>query len=211
MMKTVLLAIEFAAIFIGLPTLWVLGIRPLPVIPALLLLTVGCVFVLIADSDFDRRQLWRAGALRATMGRVLRIFIVAAALIGLITWLFEPERLFDLIRRNPSLWIVIMVLYPLFSVYPQEVVYRTFLFHRYRSLFREPQTMILASAVAFGYVHVLFENVLAVAMSFVGGLLFAWTYHRTRSTLAVWVEHALYGCFIFTIGLGWYFYAGAAR
>lgn len=37
------------------------------------------------------------------------------------------------------------------------------------------------------------------------GVLFAWTYERTRSTLAVSVEHALFGCWMFTVGLGSFF------
>lgn len=55
------------------------------------------------------------------------------------------------------------------------------------------------------------QNWLAVAMTMAGGGLFAWRYDRSRSLAAVWVEHALWGCLIFTIGLGRYFYLGAVR
>jgi hypothetical protein len=46
-----------------------------------------------------------------------------------------------------------------------------------------------------------------------GGLFFARTYLRARSALASTLEHALpehtlYGCWIFTVGLGRHFYAG---
>ena len=43
-----------------------------------------------------------------------------------------------------------------------------------------------------------------------GGLFFADTYAKTRSLAAVYFEHALYGCYLFTIGLGFYFYHGNA-
>jgi hypothetical protein len=40
-------------------------------------------------------------------------------------------------------------------------------------------------------------------------VLFAWTYDRTRSTLAVTIEHAIYGWWVFFTGLGWFVYAGS--
>ncbi|MEU4707697.1 hypothetical protein AB0G00_14815 [Nocardia salmonicida] len=42
------------------------------------------------------------------------------------------------------------------------------------------------------------------------GVLFATRYQRTRSLLTTSVEHALYGILMFTIGLGDFFYHGAA-
>jgi uncharacterized membrane protein YbjE (DUF340 family) len=38
---------------------------------------------------------------------------------------------------------------------------------------------------------------------------FARTYAKTQSTLQVALEHMLWGCFAFTVGLGWYVYSGA--
>lgn len=48
-------------------------------------------------------------------------------------------------------------------------------------------------------------------MSLVGGAFFATRFQRTRSLLTASVEHALYGILVFTIGLGEYFYHGAAH
>ena len=58
---------------------------------------------------------------------------------------------------------------------------------------------------------VVFRNVLSVVLTLVGGWLFARRYQRTRSLLAVSVEHALYGVLAFTVGLGALFYHGAVR
>ncbi|WP_423804206.1 hypothetical protein [Nitrosomonas nitrosa] len=52
---------------------------------------------------------------------------------------------------------------------------------------------------------------MSVTFTFVGGIMFAYTYHRHRSLLLASIEHALYGCFVFTIGLGWFFYHAAGR
>jgi membrane protease YdiL (CAAX protease family) len=104
-----------------------------------------------------------------------------------------------------------MVGYPLFSVYPQGLIYRAFFFHRYRPLLRvAPQTrswiLILVSAATFALMHILFHNWIALALTFPGGILFALRYCNTRSLCVSSLEHALYGCFLFTIGLGQFFY-----
>jgi len=39
-------------------------------------------------------------------------------------------------------------------------------------------------------------------LTFVGGILFALTFQKTKSTLLVSIEHAIYGCWLFTVGMG---------
>ncbi len=109
------------------------------------------------------------------------------------------------------LWCLVMLLYPLFSVVPQTLIYRAFIFKRYRSLFPRGRILILASAASFSWLHIVMRNPLAPLLTFPAGLLFAWRYSRTDSVLASAFEHALYGCLIFTVGLGVYFYTGAPR
>jgi membrane protease YdiL (CAAX protease family) len=164
--------------------------------------------VLLRDREFDRESLWRSTALRGHCKELLLSFAAIAVLIAVtLAWL-DPEKLFWLPRHRPVLWAVVMVAYPLLSVYPQEVIYRAFFFHRYRSLFGHGRGMILASAVAFGFMHILFRNWIAVALTLAGGLAFARRYDRSRSLLLTALEHALYGQWIFTVGLGEYFFAG---
>jgi membrane protease YdiL (CAAX protease family) len=105
-------------------------------------------------------------------------------------------------------WAVVMVAYPVSSVYPQGLLYRAFFFQRYGGLFKGKWTMIVASAVAFAFLHIIFRNWLAVDLTLAGGLLFAWRYERTGSLAVSSIEHALYGCWLFTVGLGQYFYHG---
>jgi len=204
------LGAEFCVLFAGIPLLLYFDVVPLPMAMGLLIvLALGVLLWLLLDSTFDNRQLWCPGHLRARMRGMLAVFAIGGAGIIAYTALVEPDLLLRLPRENTRLWLVIMVFYPLVSVYPQEIIYRAFLFHRYGPLFRRRWAMILASAAAFGYMHMIFENFLAVALTFIGGLVFARTYDRTRSTLVVSVEHALFGDLIFTIGLGWYFYTGS--
>jgi hypothetical protein len=76
-----------------------------------------------------------------------------------------PELFLNFPRSNPLLWSLVMVLYPVLSVYPQGIIYRAFLFGRYRDLFGSGYAMVLASAIWFAYVHIVFRNPLALGLS----------------------------------------------
>jgi hypothetical protein len=200
---------EYACLFFGLPLLGYFGYLPVPLFPVLWLLAAGCACALLADASFDRRRLWNADRLGSRVLRAFVPFAVAAPLLLLAAVLLEPDRLFAFVRERPRLWAVVMVLYPVLSAYPQGLVYRIFVFQRYRSVFASRWAIILASAAGFSFAHIVFHNWVAPGLSFAGGVAFAWTYERTRSGLVATVQHALFGCYLFTIGLGWYFYLGA--
>ena len=160
------------------------------------------------DRTFDGKRLWRwegRGWWRNEIGIPLGIGV--PLLVGGLA-LFAPERLFDLPRERTGLWLAILLLYPLFSVIPQELVFRAFLHHRYRSILSDRGLRILVSAIAFGLAHAFFGNWEAPLLSTLGGLLFARTYERTTSIWPVAIEHAIWGDVIMTIGLGSSFYAG---
>ncbi len=216
------LGVEFGALFVLAPlgvAWWTdaivrSGQRPRGVVFWALLSAIAvCLVLLLRDRTFDRRELWNWGRMRGHVGAMLARFAVLIGAVGVLIVVFMPERLFSFPRQAPAVWAVVMLVYPMLSVYPQELVYRAFIFHRYRRLFGSSRggggAMILASATAFGWAHILLQNWIAVAMTFVGGLLFSWTYARTRSLAGAWLEHALYGCAVFTLGLGQFFYAGA--
>lgn len=213
----VYLWVEFAALFAVLP--FMLAFRP-PGSGIFLFLwsaAVICFALLVRDPSFDQRQLWNWEGVRPQLGRVLGLFALGAAAGVALTWLFAPERLFAFPLQRTRLWLAVMMLYPVLSVVPQNVVYRAFVFHRYGRLMppewnetRRRWAMIALSAVAFSWAHVVFWNLFALGVTLLGGVLFAYTYQRSRSVAAASVEHALYGCGIFTLGLGVYLYHGAA-
>ncbi len=202
---------EFVALYAAFPlVLYFTGIGRL-LIPLLVVSSAFCVWMLVRDPEFDRRRLWNFGAARADWARVLGLFGLGAVLITGAVLVLRPELFLNFPRRNAAMWAFVMVFYPLLSVYPQEVIFRAFLHHRYRAVFPSRASMIAASGAAFGFAHVILHNPVAVVLTMVGGVLFAWTYERTRSLAAVCVEHALYGCMLFTVGLGSYLFAGAAH
>jgi membrane protease YdiL (CAAX protease family) len=99
-----------------------------------------------------------------------------------------------------------MVLYPLLSAFPQEAIYRAFLFHRYAPILKTGHARTWASVLAFSFLHIVFGNWVAVALTLPAGWIFARTYRTTGSLALASLEHAVYGCIVFTVGLGRFFY-----
>jgi len=132
------------------------------------------------------------------------VFVLAVA-----TWLAMPETFLSFPQERPWLWLAIMVGYPLLSAWPQEVLYRRFLRIRYAPLFGTGTGFVMASGLSFGFAHAIFLNLVAIALCTAGGLLFAKNFARHQSLTLVWIEHSLYGCAIFTIGLGSFFFTAA--
>jgi len=199
------LAVECLALFAGVPALIAARWLPLPVLPVLLLMTVGCWLALQWQHKLPMSRLLRPQVAGSEWRRILVLSLIAIpGLVGLL-WMINSSRMFFLPLHHPGFWLLILFAYPLLSVFPQELIYRAFFFERYRPLFGSGLGMALASALAFGFGHVVFRNPVAVALTLVGGWLFATTYQRTSSLVCVASEHALYGCAIFTIGYGAFF------
>jgi len=205
------LSLEFAVLFVALPALFSLNLAGTS--PFLLLLTVLAVIgvYFIRSPGFSNADFFRVSGTGPELKRVLLVFALTAPLLLGLVLIFYPEMFLSFARSRPALYAMVMVLYPLLSAYPQEVLFRGFLCTRYKPLFGSGMGMVVASGLAFGFAHIIFLNFLAVALSAVGGLLFAYTYQRSSSLLLATAEHALYGCFIFTIGIGRFFYHGAVQ
>jgi membrane protease YdiL (CAAX protease family) len=217
--RRLLLAGEFLFLFIGIPLALFFGhANRLPPMPILWTVALYCLIVLLRDPAFDRRQLWNAAPLRSQFPQIVALFAAGVLIVTLLIRLYAPPLFLALPRTQPRLWALIMVGYPVLSVYPQGLIYRAFFFHRYRPLLETgfsgiplgPHTrsaiLILASGVTFALMHIVFHSWIALALTFPGGILFALRYCNTRSMAVSSLEHALYGCFLFTIGLGQFFY-----
>ena len=211
MSRLLLLVLEFSAIFVVVPLLVYYRVVPNAPIPYLVLAGF-CAFVFLRhDPTFEQSRLFSWGPVDPLLLPLFLRDAVFVAFLGAAVWLFAPELLFSLVRRAPLFWVLIMLLYPLLSVYPQELLYRAFFFHRYQPLFGSGWGMLLASAFAFGFAHIILGNWISVALCLIGGLLFALTYQHSGSFLLTCLDHALFGNFIFTIGLGQFFYHGSRR
>lgn len=198
-------------IWLGIECLVLFGCLPLGSLAApekwlkFLLIGAGLVYALWIVTK-SRRDFFTGRTARSDDPYwLLRVAAVCLS-IFLFARLFAPEYFLQFPLTRPQLWIAVVLLYPWLSALPQEFLYRHFFFRRYARLFRNPWTMAAVSAAAFAWLHLMYESILVMTMTFLGGWLFALNYSRSRSLLRVWVEHALYGIAIFSSGLGRYFY-----
>lgn len=206
--------LEFMLLYVGLP-LALLAARwvgcKVPVLPVLWLAAYPAAVCLVRGYGWGAKELVGFSMTRPQAGHLLlRVAIAAAALTGGIL-LVAPEQLFELPRRSPSLWALVMMCYPILSVFPQGILYRGLFYARYAPLFGSERRAWLAGALAFSLAHLVFMNVWAVALTFCGGLFINRTYRKTGSLLASGLEHALYGQLVFTTGWGRFLYHGTVR
>ncbi|HMB01606.1 MAG TPA: CPBP family intramembrane glutamic endopeptidase [Spirochaetota bacterium] len=209
-MKKIVLLLEFSLIFIVLPLALYLLRQNLThlVIPLLLAGFIGCMVYLVRNKYMSRDIFFRLKKFIPVLKIIIIRLLAGGTLLLLWQYFAGKDFLFYLPRHKPRLWLLIMFFYPLFSVIPQEVIYRVFIRQRYRIFFSHPAVYVLVSGAAFGLVHIFFGNLTAPLLSFAGGIIFAMTYLKTGSVLQSSLEHALWGDLIFTIGLGHYFYSG---
>ena len=204
------LIIEYGLIWLGLPA--ALAISRLwfdwPLIPALWAMALIFTIVLLFDRSFDRRQLWNRKPVRSHIGPILLRWALISPVIFVAAWWLTPDLFLGFVRERPRIWAIVMVAYPIASVYPQGIIYRAFMLHRYRSLGRQGTVIVLA-ALAFAWTHVVFWNFVAPSLTLVGGVLFARTHLRSQSLLTSSIEHALYGCVVFTAGWGHFIFHGS--
>lgn len=210
-MPSAVLIAEFVVLFVALPLAYRFSPWPIPALPVLWMVAFYCYWQLRRDPTFSVTSLWNSQPVAGQLRSILTCFLVGAVLLYAGVKLFAPGLLFSFVRTRPGLWAAVMILYPVVSVYPQGIIYRSFLLHRYASFLPSQWGLIVVSAAAFSFMHIVFRNPLAVLLTFVGGLLFAWRYAASESLLTSSLEHALYGCGLFTLGLGQYFYHGRVR
>lgn len=155
------------------------------------------------------REIWNWSAVTWRNIRPILIrWVLASIGMLLFLYLYDADKIFGLIEYRPEIIPLLLLFYPLLSALPQEFIFCSFFFERYRVLFGTGRKMLIASAVVFAYAHLLYINPVAPTLSLLGGLIFASTYLKTKSLALVTIEHGLYGNALFLIGLGYYFYAG---
>jgi uncharacterized protein len=192
---------EFFIIFVLLPVsftldylIWIkliIGFLGFLYVIFVLLKIEGNTFKIAENLNWN--QFWKA-----TTVKLFAIIMVTT----LFVWFTDKESLFNVLLNQPFKWFVVLFIYSVFSVYPQELIYRTLYFQRYKDLFKNENLFIFLNAIVFSLAHLFFRNTLVLLFTFLGGLLFALTYQKTKSTLLVSIEHAIYGCWLFTVGMG---------
>lgn len=134
--------------------------------------------------------------------------LAAAVMAALVLWR-QPHAFLSMPLERTSLWLTIMAFYPLLSVLGQEIVFRPLFFRRYGFLFAGAWPRIVVNAGVFSLAHLFYQNWIALSLTFLGGIAFAYAYEKSGSFPVVFLMHMLAGQVLFTLGLGIFFYHGA--
>lgn len=196
---------ELIILYGFLPLLVMFQRWDIPLMAFLLFMGLSVYFYLANDPSFDRRTFlnWKQG--RAELGKLLIMFGISAIVMLALIWIIDPSKMFLLLRTNPLLLLMISIFYPLFSVIPQGLAYRSMFFHRYGDLFPGNAVKIIVSAAVFAFAHILYKNWMVLVLSFMAGLIFSYRYYKTKSLAISVLEHAMYGVWLFACGLGYFF------
>ena len=215
------LAIEMISIYAAAPIAahyLVYGYR-LPLLKLFPLVLAAFAASLIFQKGNDWLDALRRLPGRGDVLKILALFVLCGGALTVYAAQSFPQYFLSFPARAPGLWLRVMILYPLISVTAQEIFFRVFYFHRYAPLFGpHAHAAIAVNAALFAFAHaVLFAHRggqfywQAVAISFIGGCIFARRFAKTRSFWAVAMEHSLYGDLIFTAGLGLFFFTGVSN
>lgn len=209
-MKKPFLTLEFFALMIVLPLVLYAALPMKYLLPTIWVAGLYAYAISRVQLGHRFRVIWNAAAVtRTNLTPILKRFALCVVLMTGFTLAYAPDQFLSFPRERTPLWLLVMCFYPLLSVVPQEIIFRSFFFDRYSALFTTRRAMLLASGLAFAFAHLLFHNWIAPTLCLIGGLMFAGTYARHRSLALVALEHALYGDALFTLGLGRYFYHGS--
>ncbi len=200
--KRLLLALEFVLVYIAIPSALFLKLVTLPKISILTAACLTASALLFSDSRFKAASLINLKFERKQLWKIIRRFLLSVPVIILLASVLIPRELISSLNQDFPVWVGGSAAYILFSVLPQEIIFRAFFFHRYKDLFPGRTLLILVSTASFAFIHIIYFNAVAVALTIVGGYFFSKTYYETGSFLLTVLEHSLYGCFLFTIGLG---------
>lgn len=199
--------LEFTLFFVALPVLLALAMPPRALFPVLLAMTGVGLWLLQRTEGFHWRELTQ-GALRLPQALAFAALVAAASGAALAIW--APGAAFGLIRARPGFYLVIVVLYPILSAFPQEVLFRALWFRRYGAILPGGWPGLLLNGAAFSLAHLMFWNGVVTVMTFAGGVIFAWVYRRQGSFRQAVLLHCIAGWVLFGMGLGIWFYLGNA-
>ena len=127
------------------------------------------------------------------------IFFDIFLIVSMIKLFGDDFILNDLGLKKYYFTLVLLLFYLLFSVIPQEIIFRFLFFYRYKDYFNKSEILLLNSLV-FSFCHLIYLDIYILLFSFFGNLLFTFNYIKNKSLLVVIVEHFLIGQTLIILG-----------
>ncbi|WP_120500628.1 CPBP family intramembrane glutamic endopeptidase [Roseovarius sp. EL26] len=202
-----LLWLEMIGIFVISPVIMAVFLPPNWLFSALFLLMLLGLWLLYRTPSFSYSDLYR-GFSAINWAVIFGFFAATAVVCYAVVIYFAPHAAFGLARHNLPLLLMILLLYPVLSALPQEIVYRALFFERYKAILPSPGAAVVLNSALFALAHLMYWNIVVTLMTFCGSLLFAHSYAIGRNFPQAVLLHAIGGNLVFIFGLGIYFYSG---
>ena len=127
------------------------------------------------------------------------IFFDIFLIISMIKLFGDDFFLKDLDLTKYYFTSVLLLFYLLFSVIPQEIIFRFLFFYKYKDYFNKFE-ILLVNSLVFSFCHLIYFDIYILLFSFFGNLLFTFNYIKNKSLLIVIVEHFLLGQTLIILG-----------
>ena len=127
------------------------------------------------------------------------IFFDIFLIISMIKLFGDEFLLSNLDLKKYYFTSVLLLFYLLFSVIPQEIIFRFLFFYKYKDYFNKFEILLLNSLV-FSVCHLIYFDIYILLFSFFDNLLFTFNYMQNKSLLVVIVEHFLLGQTLIILG-----------
>jgi len=203
--KTLRIA-EFILLFFGVPLIifFDIGIRyPSSIVIPILI----AIFIYLKRvPDFKFKDLFTLKISKTKLKKHVLVIFITSVIITVTVYFFDREHFLNLPKSSMIIWGFMCIFYPVFSAFGQEIIYRVFLYYRYRMIFKTDTLFILASGITFSFVHIVYYSHISIILTLLLGLYLAYTYIKTKSVLFTSFLHGFFGDLIFTVGLGGYFW-----
>ena len=105
---------------------------------------------------------------------------------------------FDL--KNFHYLILLSLFYLIFSVIPQEIIFRYYFFTRYENVFKNKCILIITNSLVFSIFHVIYLDIKIIFITFIGSLLLSSNYVQFKSLILVILQHFFFAQILLTLG-----------
>ena len=164
----------------------------------ILFLIVTCFFICLFKKEDLKKILLSKNEndYKKLIFRDLSLFmflILFLDLLGEVKLIF-----FDL--KNFHYLILLSLIYLIFSVIPQEIIFRYYFFTRYENVFKNKYILIITNSLIFSIFHVIYLDIKIIFITFIGSILLSSNYVQSKSLILVILQHFFFAQILLTLG-----------
>jgi len=153
MNSTIIRGLELILLFVLLPISFLLP-YPAPIKAGFTIIGFIYILVRLKRSNLLKLRFPDTSYFKPFWKETLIKLLIIVIVTSLYVFWVAPDKLFFVLIKRPDLWAIILLVYSFLSVWPQEIIYRTFFYDRYEHLIKNKWLFIFINAVLFSLAHI---------------------------------------------------------